>query len=177
MGQHHKHLASPAGDPPTLEKKLMTGEGGMKDTHRYTVFMVEDDNDDRNIMLQTLTRSPFVHNVHWFESGDKMLEHFMHEGYYSGTLIHHIPTLVLLDLRIPGTDGMEILKKLKENPLTSDIPVIIVTGNVCEKMAQEAFDLRANAFIGKPLHLDRVHEVMLTGWSWPGTARSTPGRS
>ena len=176
MEPDRKHLMSPAGDPSTFEKKMMRGESDMKDTHRFTVFLVEDNSDDRNIMLQTLTRSPFVHNVHWFESGDKMLEHFMHEGYYSGTLIHHIPTLVLLDLRIPGTDGMEILKKLKENPLTSDIPVIIVTGNVCDKKAQEAFDLQANAFIAKPLHLDRVHEVMMTGWSWPGTARSSTER-
>lgn len=166
------HLTRNAGNLSSLEKKLMADDDYAKETHRYTIFMVEDDSDDRNIMLQTLTRSPFVHNVHWFESGDQMLEHFMHEGYYSGTLIHHIPTLVLLDLSIPGTDGMEILKKLKENPLTNDIPVIIVTGNVCDKMAQEAFDLQANAFIGKPLHLDRVHEVMLTGWSWPGMARS-----
>ena len=160
------------GDLSGVEKACLSGEEYDKDTQRYTIFLVEDDSDDRNITLQTLARSPFVHNVHWFESGDSMLKHFIHEGYYSGTLIHHIPTLVLLDIRIPGTDGMQVLKQLKENPLTRDIPVIMFTGHVSDEKAQEAFKLQANAFIGKPLHLERVHEVMLTGWSWPGTAQT-----
>ena len=134
---------------------------------KYTVFLVEDDSLDRNIILQTLQRSPYVHNVHWFDSGDLMLKHFVHEGYYNGNVIQNIPTLVLLDVALPGTDGMEILKRLKDNPLTSEIPVVMITGNVTDTAARAAFKLKANAFISKPLHLDRVHEVMFTGWSWP----------
>lgn len=134
---------------------------------KYTVFLVEDDSMDRNIILQTLQRSPYIHNVHWFETGDRMLQHFVHEGYYSGTLISSIPTLVLLDVALPGVDGMEILRRLKDNPLTAEIPVMMITGNMSDTQARDAFRLKASAFIGKPLHLDRVHEVMFTGWSWP----------
>lgn len=134
---------------------------------KYTVFLAEDDSLDRNTILQTLQRSPYVHNVHWFDTGDRMLKHFVYEGYYSGTLIHSIPTLVLLDVSLPGTNGMDILKRLKENPLTCEIPVVMITGNMAEDAARTAYRLKANAFMVKPLHLDRVHEVMFTGWSWP----------
>ena len=134
---------------------------------KYTVFLVEDDSTDRNIILQTLQRSPYVHNVHWFDSGDLMLRHFVHEGYYNGNVLQNIPTMVLLDVALPGTDGMEVLKRLKENPLTCEIPVVMISGNVTDTAARAAFKLKANGFIPKPLHLERVHEVMFTGWGWP----------
>lgn len=160
--------AAASGDCQITHDPFADRYGRKVDQTKFTIFLVEDDSSDRNIILQTLQRSPFVHNVHWFDSGDRMLKHFVWEGYYDGTLIHHIPTMILLDVRLPGTDGMDILKRLKENPLTGDIPVVMITGDVSESRASEAFRLKANAYIGKPLRLDRIHEVMFKGWSWPG---------
>jgi CheY-like chemotaxis protein len=166
-----------AGEPgtvrPPAKDRLADRYGKNPELTKYTVFLVEDDSMDRNIILQTLQRSPFVHNVHWFETGDRMLKHFVHEGYYSGNIIHNIPTLVLLDVALPGIDGMEILRRLKENPLTCEIPVVMVSGNATESQTLAAFRLKANAFISKPLHLDRVHEVMFKGWSWPTPPEGT----
>lgn len=164
-------IAGEAGTGPSAPVKVPFDEtdGPRTDATKFTIFLVEDDSGDRNIIIQTLQRSPFVHNVHWFDSGDRMLKHFVHEGYYSGAFAQHIPTLILLDVRLPGTDGMEILRRLKENPLTSGIPVVMVTGHVSDDQAAAALKLKANAYIGKPLHLDRIHEVMRKGWSWPQT--------
>jgi CheY-like chemotaxis protein len=165
--RRHTGATGDAGPAPEPPRRTAANWGKSPDLLKYTVFLVEDDSTDRNMILQTLQRSPHVHNVHWFESGERLMKHFIHEGYYSGTLIHTIPTLVLLDIALPGAGGMEILKRLKENPLTSDIPVIMVTGHISDDTARESYQLRANAFIAKPLHLDRVHEVMFKGWSWP----------
>lgn len=165
------NLQEATGDPAasglSAQERRAGNYGKNTELTKYTIFLVEDDSADRNFILQTLQRSPFVHNVHWFDSGDQMLKHFVHEGYYSGNIIHHIPTLVLLDIGLPGTAGMEILRRLKDNPLTCDIPVVMITGHVTDTAARDAFRLKANAFIAKPLHLERVHEVMFEGWSWP----------
>ncbi len=165
--------AGDAGASTMASGRLAGNWGKTPDLLKYTVFLVEDDSSDRNMILQTLQRSQHVHNVHWFDSGERLMKHFVHEGYYSGTLIHNIPTLVLLDIALPGAGGVEILRRLKENPLTSDIPVIMITGSLSDEAARESFRLRANAYVVKPVHLDRVHEVMLKGWSWP----SPPFRS
>lgn len=168
----HTHAGTTGDAGNAVRDRLLGRYGKTPEVAKYTIFLVEDDSLDRNTILQTLQRSPFVHNVHWFDTGDRMLKHFVHEGYYSGNLIQNIPTLVLLDVALPGIDGMEILRRLKENPLTTEIPVAMITGNVSESQAQAAYRLKANAFIQKPLHLDRVHEVMFTGWSWPTPPRS-----
>jgi CheY-like chemotaxis protein len=140
-----------------------------KDTQKYTIFLVEDDYSDRDDIVRLLARSQRVHNVHWFVSGDDMLKNFVSEGYFNRTLIHNIPTLIMLDITIPGTDGLEVLKRLKDNPLTKDIPVVIITGATTDEKITAAFRNHANAFISKPLSLERIHEVMFTGNSWPGT--------
>lgn len=138
----------------------------------YTVFLVEDDTDARGALLQSLQRSPYIHNVHWFDNGDAMLRHFVKEGYCSGKLLHNIPTIVLLDASLPGTASMEVLKRLKENPLTCNIPVVVMTDEYSDGLAAEAQKNKANAFIMKPASLARIHEVMQTGSSWPGIKSS-----
>ncbi len=140
-----------------------------KEELQYTVFLVEDDTDDRRQAVEELRKSPYVYNVRCFESGDQLMGHFASEGYYSGNLMRFIPTLILLDIHVPGASGLDILQELKEHPLTEDIPVIMLTGDTSAHAAQEAQQYGANAFIEKPLKLDHVHEVIYTGRSWPAT--------
>jgi CheY-like chemotaxis protein len=134
---------------------------------KYTVFLVEDNVDDRDLTVNVLKRSPYIHNIHCFESGNKLLQYLAGQGYYSGGLVPHLPSIILLDIHMPEVNGMEILEELKDHPLTEDIPVIIVTNDVSLEKASEARKLHANAFIAKPIHLDHIHEVIHTGWGWP----------
>lgn len=149
------------------ERMLMSTDDSLGAMQKYTIFLVEDDPDDRDQMYTTIKKSSMVHNVHWFESGDDMLRHFVREGYYNSTFLHTIPTMIMLDIALPGTDGLNVLKKLKDNPLTKDIPIVMVTGHVSDETTTEAFRRHANAFIAKPLQLDKLHDVMLRGTSWP----------
>lgn len=147
------------------------GDGDRK-PGQYTVFLVEDDPDDKTRMLLTLRRSPYIHNVHCFENAEALKRHFAEEGYYGARLITHIPTLILLDIHMPGASGLELLRELKENPLTAGIPVVMVSGDVSGERVQDALRLKANAYVAKPVHLDRIHDVIYTGRSWPDDGRA-----
>lgn len=134
---------------------------------QYIVYLVEDDSDDRRQMVHTLRQSPYISDVQCFATGDQLIAHFVKEGYYSGNLMRYLPMLIMLDIYMPGTNGIDMLRYLKEHPLTRDMPVIIITGNVSEEKNREAFKFKANAFLQKPLSLEHVHKVIETGWDWP----------
>ncbi len=162
--------AEPLFGPGASRRKGSSLLDGLKaEPVTYTVFLVEDDTDARGLMLQTLQRSPFIHNVHWFNNGDAMLRHFVQEGYCNSRLFQNIPTIVLLNTTLPGTCGFDVLKRLKENPLTAGIPVVMLSEEYSEDIAAEAMRLKASGLVIKPLSLARVHEAMQTGASWPGT--------
>lgn len=132
----------------------------------YTVFLAEDNRDARGAMLQVLQRSPYICNVHWFDNGDAMLKHFVQEGYAAGRLFRNIPTLVLVNEKLPGINGLDVLRRLKENPHTANIVVALMTDDYTSALAAEAQRLKANALLAKPLSLARIHEVMQTGSGW-----------
>lgn len=134
---------------------------------QYTVFVVEDSADDRRQAVQELRKSPLINAIHCFESGDKLIDYFISEGYYSGNLMRYVPSLILLDIHVPGSSGIETLKNLKEHPLTDDIPVIIMTSDESEKNPATVYKLKANGFINKPVDIDQVNKVIRTGWGWP----------
>jgi CheY-like chemotaxis protein len=142
-------------------------ENAQKLPGQFTVFMVDDDADDRALMMKVLQRSPYIYNIRCFESGQELKQHLVEVGYFSNSLLRNIPTLVLLDIHMPGPSGIRVLQDLKSHPLTKDIPVVIATGDVSSEMTSEAYQLKANAYVAKPIHLDQIHEVMYTGYCWP----------
>lgn len=133
---------------------------------KRTVFLVEDSADDRRFIIRALKSSPYVGKIHWFKSADRMLKYFSYDKHYDAFL-NKEPFLILIDLNIPGTSSLEVLRQLKENEVTSYIPTAVLTGSNSAFHRERAFRLRANAYIAKPLKLGHLHDVMLTGRSWP----------
>lgn len=170
ISQKDQSLSSPGKTPPP-ETNLssppveMLGQGGMeKAISQYTIFLIEDDPDDTKQIIRTLQRSPYVYNIRTFSSGDEMIAHMVSEGYFGVGVVHDTPILILLDLNLPGTNGIEILRDLKEHPLTADIPVIITTGDTSQKRAFEAYKLQADAYLTKPINLGQIHNVIYNGF-------------
>ena len=133
----------------------------------YVVFVVEDDQDDRLLLTKTLRQSPHIHEIRCYNSGDDLLFHLGKEMYYSDSVIHTLPTVILLDIHVPGASGMVALRQLKTHALTSEIPVIISTNDGSEESMAEAYRLKADGYLLKPVSLDDIHSVLARKWQWP----------
>lgn len=168
-------MAAPSPDKETLKGKLphemwpeeMDMGIPRLNLPQYSVFLVEDNADDRAETMRVLRRSPYVQFVHTFSSADQLKQHLTEKGYFDGTRDQDDPTLILLDIYLPGTTGIELLSEMKANPHTSRIPIIILTGASSKEVAQAAQNLHANAYATKPINLEDIHEVIDTGSGWP----------
>jgi CheY-like chemotaxis protein len=133
---------------------------------QYRVFLVEDNADDKAETMRVLRRSPYVHFIQTFPSADKLRQHLVENGYFDGSRELDEPTLILLDIYVPGTTGIELLSEMKMNPKTARIPIIILTGDSSKEVVRAAQNLQANAYVNKPINIEDVHEVMDTGTGW-----------
>lgn len=157
--------------PEVMQSAIETLKQGGRETalSQYTVLLIEDDPDDVMQITRTLQRSPYIYNVQTFSSGDEVMAHLVSGGYFSGVHKDVNPVMILLDLNLPGTGGIEILRELKEHPLTADIPIIVITGDVTQQRAFQAYKLHANAYLTKPIHLGQIHDVIYHGEGWDYT--------
>jgi two-component system, chemotaxis family, response regulator Rcp1 len=156
----------PAKMPPDMLPEAGTAAIPRLNLPRYTVFLVEDNADDRMQTMRTLKHSPYVKHIQCFPTADQ-LRQFLVEHAYFREGAKHPETLVLMDVYLPGTTGIELLSEMKLHPATANIPIIIVTGDTSKEVVQAAHNLKANAYITKPVKLEDVHEVMDTGSGWP----------
>jgi CheY-like chemotaxis protein len=127
---------------------------------QYAVFVVEDDIDDQILMLKTLRQSEHISKIHCFGSGDQLIGQIAIERHILSGPLGKTNILVLLDIHLPGASGMEILEDLKDNPLTSGIPVIIVTSDPSKEKHSEALRLKASGYINKPIALEQIHKII-----------------
>jgi response regulator RpfG family c-di-GMP phosphodiesterase len=126
----------------------------------YTVFLVDDSRDDLHHMTAILRTSPYIGSVMCFRSAEDMKKHFMIEGYYSGTSQMHRNMIILLDVHMPGLDGLTMLQELKEHPHTAEIPVLLTTSDMSHELENHAQDLRVDGLIPKPMDINHIHDVL-----------------
>ena len=130
-------------------------DAGLDPRTRGTILVVEDDAAIAYMLSDVLTSAGYL--VREAATGAAA----------RGMVEHVLPNLIILDIHVPGSNGIEILQKLKENPMTEDIPVIVLTGDTSGRAVIDTYKSRANGFISKPLNLEQVHQVIETGWGWP----------
>jgi len=123
----------------------------MKPTHKHSVFIVDDDADDRESI-----RDAFLENKHdqdyvFMKNGDQLIEHL-----YNAPRKPE-PVVILLDLNMPGRNGKDVLKEIKEHDTLRSIPVIILTTSASERDRKLSYELGANCFVTKP---DSYRELM-----------------
>jgi CheY-like chemotaxis protein len=132
------------------------------------ILLAEDNAEDAEMTLRALRRNNLGNQVRWVKDGAEALDYLM-----AGNA--RPPKLVLLDIKMPKVDGIEVLRRLKATPATQNIPVVVMTSSNEERDVFESYRLGVNSYIVKPVQFDAFMEtVAKIGLYWVLTNRS-PG--
>ncbi|MBW4548799.1 MAG: response regulator [Symplocastrum torsivum CPER-KK1] len=121
------------------------------------VLLVEDDPDDVELTQAALERSTLNINLSVINDGDEVFSYLNRQGQYTNAVT---PNLILLDLHLPGLDGLEVLSLIKNDQRLKIIPVIVLTGSEAEAKTVESYNLGANSFVQKPTGIKEFTQLV-----------------
>lgn len=124
------------------------------------ILLVEDNAKDLKLALHALEGERFANHIDVARDGEEALDYLFCRGRFSDRDPKAHPRLILLDLKLPKVDGLEVLRTIKQNAATRAIPVVILTASKEEKDLVEGYQLGANAYIQKPVDFDQFRSVV-----------------
>jgi two-component system response regulator len=131
------------------------------------ILLVEDNPDDEALTLRALNKNNIKNDVVVAHDGVEALDYLFGTGAYSGRDTRLIPQLVLLDLKLPKLDGLEVLRRLRADERTKLLPVVILTSSVEEQDRLRGYDLGANSYVRKPVNFNQfIDAVLQLGLYW-----------
>ncbi len=131
------------------------------------ILLVEDSPDDVDLTLRALKKSNVLNEVVVVRDGDEALDYLFATGTYSGRDSTVMPEVVLLDLKLPKVDGLEVLRQIRADERTKLLPVVILTSSSEERDVVESYKLGANSYIRKPVDFDQfIESVRQLGLYW-----------
>ena len=131
------------------------------------ILLVEDNLDDAELALHALRQEKLANNIFVARDGEEALEFIFCSGAFTQRSFDHPPKLILLDLKLPKVDGMEVLKRLKSDLRTRTIPVVIMTSSKEDRDLVNGYGLGANSYIQKPVDFAQFREtVKQVGLYW-----------
>jgi CheY-like chemotaxis protein len=131
------------------------------------ILLVEDNPDDVELTLHALRKENLANSIHVARDGEEALEFLFCNGLHAERSMERPPKLILLDLKLPKVDGMEVLKRIKADERTRAIPVVILTSSKEERDLFKSYGLGANSYIQKPVDFDQFRETVKTvGLYW-----------
>jgi two-component system, response regulator len=131
------------------------------------ILLVEDNQDDMDLALHALQREKLANRIFVARDGEEAVDFLFCRGAFAERSFDHPPKLVLLDLKLPKVDGMEVLKQVKSDPRTKNIPVVIMTSSKEERDLVSGYNLGANSYIQKPVDFNQFREtVKSVGLYW-----------
>lgn len=144
----------------------------MKSSARVEILLVEDSPHDAEMTRRALRKFNFGDRLHWVKDGEEALEFLFCRGAYAARDPGRPPKLVLLDLKMPKVDGIEVLRHVKDDARTRSIPVVVMTSSNEERDVMESYRLGANSYIVKPVEFGAFAEVVANiGLYWVLTNR------
>ena len=124
------------------------------------ILLVEDNPNDAEMALRALKKHNISNNINHVYDGEEALDFIFARGQYGDRDSENKPKLILLDLKLPKIDGLEVLKVLKTGPQTKTIPVVVLTSSTEEKDMVESYQLGVNSYIVKPVDFDNFCSSM-----------------
>jgi len=124
------------------------------------ILLVEDSSEDAELAMHALRREKLANNITIARDGEEALDFLLCRGAFSNRSFDHPPKLVLLDLKLPKVNGIEILKQIKMDARTKTIPVVILTSSKEERDLIDSYNLGANSYIQKPVDFDQFRETV-----------------
>jgi len=150
-----------------LLNKCNKGDPIMGDYNEVEILIVEDNPNDAEMALRALKKNKLANNVLIVEDGEEALNFIFARGKFSDREKNNRPKIILLDLKLPKVNGLEVLKEIKSNEQTKIIPVIVMTSSKQETDLIESYRLGVNSYIVKPVDFDKfVDAVRDLGLYW-----------
>ncbi len=124
------------------------------------VLLVEDNPNDVELTLHAFKKNHLSNRIHVVRDGAEALEFLFCTGAYASRRIENSPKVILLDLKLPKVDGLEVLRRLKADARTRSIPVVVLTSSREERDIVESYQLGVNSYIVKPVDFEQFSEAV-----------------
>lgn len=127
---------------------------------QQSMLLVEDNPDDVKLTLRALEKARITNRVDVVSDGFEALEYLNGTGRYAGRDTRIMPQVVLLDLKMPGMNGIEVLQRIRANEKTRLLPVVVLTTSNQERDMVEAYGLGANSYVQKPVDFNQFAQAV-----------------
>ncbi|OGO33710.1 MAG: two-component system response regulator [Chloroflexi bacterium RBG_16_56_8] len=139
----------------------------MTDLNAIDILLVEDNARDAELTIRALKKKNLANHLFRVEDGADALNFMFGRGKYAERRANHRPRVILLDLKLPKVDGLEVLRELRADARTKTIPIVIVTSSGQDPDIKTAYELGANSYVVKPVNFEAFFEAMTTlGFYW-----------
>lgn len=136
-------------------------------SHEIDILLVEDNEEDVELTLHALRKERLANRIEVVRDGEEAPDFLFCKGQFSYRSFEHAPRLVLLDLKLPKVDGIEVLGQMKADARTKTIPVVVLTSSKEERDLINGYKLGANSYIQKPVDFEQFREtVKRVGFYW-----------
>jgi two-component system, response regulator len=131
------------------------------------ILLVDDNYDDRELALMALRKHKLANKIEIARDGEEALDFLFCRGSFAGRDSHNPPKVVLLDIKMPKVDGLEVLRQLKADARTRGIPIVVMTSSAEQKDMIESYQLGVNSYVQKPVNFEKFQEIIKDlGYYW-----------
>lgn len=124
------------------------------------ILLVEDLEEDATLTIRALKKYNLANEIKWVEDGEEAMEFLFAKGKYAKRDIRKTPTIILLDLKLPKINGLDVLAEIKKDSSLKHIPVIIITSSRENEDIKKAYDLGANSYVVKPVDFQQFADAV-----------------